>query len=206
VIGVVKDYNFRSFHHKIEPMALLIYRPWLYSLSVMLETGDINQALTYLERTLKPYWSEIPFQYSFLDEDFAKLYENEKRSGQLFGIFSLLAVMISCLGLFALASYTAEQKTKEIGVRKVLGSSVVKVVVSLSWRFAVWVIAAAGIALPIAWCVMNGWLQNFAYRIKIGVDIFLLSSGMVLLVAMAAISYRLFRAASANPVDSLRYE
>jgi putative ABC transport system permease protein len=206
VIGVVKDFNFRSLHHRIEPVAFYIYRPWLFYMSVRIGTEDMSQTLEYLEEKLKPYQSEQPFLYSFLDEDFAQLYGNEEKSRSIFGIFSLLAIIISCLGLFALASFTAEQKTKEIGIRKILGSSVLDIIVMLSWRFIKWVVLANIIALPVAWYVMNRWLRNFAYRIQIGIDILLLASGLALLIAIASVVYRVFRAATANPVDSLRYE
>jgi putative ABC transport system permease protein len=206
VVGVVKDFNFRSLHHKIEPVAFYIYRPWLFHMSVRIETKDMSQTLGYLEEKLQPYRDEQPFLFSFLDEDFARLYQNEEKSRCLFGIFSLLAIVISCLGLLALASFTAEQKTKEIGIRKILGSSVVDIMVMLSWRFAKWVILANIIALPVAWYVMNRWLQNFAYRIQAGIDTFLLASGTALLFALVTVSYKVFRAASANPIDSIRYE
>jgi putative ABC transport system permease protein len=206
VIGIVKDFNFRSLHHKIEPVAFYIYRPWLFHMSVRIGTEDMSRTLGYLEEKLQPYRGEQPFLYSFLDDDFARLYQNEEKSSRLFGIFSLLAIIISCLGLLALASFTAQQKTKEIGIRKILGSTVLDIMVMLSWRFAKWVILANIIALPVAWYVMNRWLQNFAYRIQTGIDIFLLASGTALLFSLATISFRVFRAASANPIESIRYE
>jgi len=206
VIGVVKDFNFRSLHHKIEPVAFYIYRPWLFHMSVRIGTKDMIQTLGYLEEKLQPYRGEQPFLCSFLDEDYARLYKNEEKSRHIFGIFSLLAIVISCLGLFALASFTAEQKTKEIGIRKILGSPVLDIIVMLSWRFIKWVILANIIALPVAWYVMNRWLQNFAYRIQMGIDTFLLASGTALLFALLTVSFKVFRAASANPIDSIRYE
>ena len=206
VIGVMKDFNFRSLHHKIEPMALYIYRPWLLHLSVRIDTKNMNQTLGYLEDVLRPYRGEKPFLYSFLDEDYARLYENEEKTRRIFGIFSLLAVVISCLGLLALASFTAEQKTKEIGIRKILGSSVANIMVMLSWKFTKWVILANIIALPAAWYVMNRWLQNFAYHIQVGIMTFLLASGTALFLALATMFFRVFRAASANPIDTIRCE
>lgn len=206
VIGVVKDFNFRSLHHKIEPVAFYIYRPWLFSMSIRIGTKNMNQTLTYLEEKLQPYRNEKPFLFSFLDEDFARLYQNEEKSRRFFGLFSLLAIVISCLGLLALASFTAEQKTKEIGIRKILGSSVLAIIVMLSWRFFKWVILANIIALPVAWFVMNKWLQNFAYRIQTGIDTFLLASGIAILFALTTVSFRVYRAASANPIESIRYE
>jgi putative ABC transport system permease protein len=206
VVGVMKDFNFRSLHHKIEPAAFYIYRPWLFHMSLRIKTKDMSQTLAYLEEKLQPYKGEQPFLFSFLDEDFARLYQNEEKSSRLFGIFSLLAIVISCLGLLALASFTAEQKTKEIGIRKILGSSVLDIMIMLSWRFTKWVILANIIALPVAWYVMNKWLQNFAYRIQTGIDTFLLASGIALLFSLFTVSFKVFRAASANPIESIRYE
>jgi len=206
VIGVMKDFNFRSLHHKIEPVAFYIYRPWLFHMSVRIGTENMNQILAYLDEKLQPYRGEQPFLYSFLDDDFARYYENEEKSRRIFGIFSMLAIIISCLGLLALASFTAEQKTKEIGIRKILGSSVWDIMVMLSWRFTKWVILANIIALPVVWYVMNGWLQNFAYRIVLGIDTFLLASGLALFFSLVTVSLRVFKAASADPIDSIRYE
>jgi putative ABC transport system permease protein len=206
VVGVMKDFNFRSLHHKIEPVAFYIYRPWLFHMSVRIKSEDMSQTLAYVEEKLRPYKGGHPFLFSFLDEDFARLYQNEEKSSRLFGIFSLLAIVISCLGLLALASFNAEQKTKEIGIRKILGSSVLDIIIMLSWRFTKWVILANIIALPVAWYVMNKWLQNFAYRIQTGIDTFLLASGITLLFSLFTVSFRVFRAASANPIESIRYE
>jgi putative ABC transport system permease protein len=206
VIGVARDFNFRSLHQKIEPVAFYIYRPWLFQMSVRIGNEEMSQTLGYMEEKLQPYRGEQPFLYSFLDEDYAQLYKSEEKSRRIFGIFSLLAIVISCLGLFALVSFTAEQKTKEIGIRKILGSSAMDIIVMLSWRFAKWVILANIIALPVAWFAMDRWLQNFAYRIQMGIETFLLASGIALLFAVATVSFKVFRAASANPIDSMRYE
>ena len=206
VVGVVKDYNFRSLHHKIEPVVLFIHRPWFYVMSIRLAAGDTSRILADLKEKLSPYRSLQPIEFTFLDADYARLYENEKRSGGLFGVFSLLAVLISCLGLFALTSFTVEQKTKEIGVRKVLGASVFGIVTSLSWKFTIWVILANVFALPAAWFVMHGWLHQFAYRVPLGIDVFVFSSAAVLMIALSAVFFKVFRAAVSNPVHSLRYE
>ena len=206
VIGVMKDFNFRSLHHKIEPLALYLYQPWLLNMSVRIGNESMSQTIEYMENELQPYRGEKPFLYSFLDEDYAQLYKNEEKTIRIFGIFSFLAVVISCLGLLALTSFTAEQKTKEIGIRKILGSSVANIMVMLSWKFIKWVILANIIALPAALYVMNRWIQNFAYRINIGIMTFLLASGTALFLALAAIFFKVFWAASANPIDSIRYE
>jgi putative ABC transport system permease protein len=206
VIGVVKDFNFRSLHHRIEPVAFYVFPPWLFHMSVRIGADDASQTFKYLEEKLQLYSTDKPLLYSFLDEEHARLYKNEETSRHIFGIFSLLAIAISCLGLFALASFTAEQKTKEIGIRKILGSSIPDIIVLLSWRFTKWVILANIIALPVAWYVMNKWLQNFAYRIHVGIDILMLASGIALLLAIVTVSFKVYQAASANPIDAIRYE
>jgi putative ABC transport system permease protein len=206
VIGVVKDFNFRSLHHKIEPVAFYIYPPWLFHMSVRIGTEDIGRTLKYMEEKLQPYQSEQPFSYTFLDEDFARLYESEEKSRHIFGYFSLLAIAISCLGLFGLSSFTVTQKTKEIGIRKVMGASVYSIFSLISRRFVKWILFANIISWPIAYYFMNRWLQNFAYHVSVNIWIFILSGLTALVIALLSISYQSVKAATANPLKSLRYE
>jgi len=163
-------------------------------------------AIKFLQNTWNRIAPQHPFDYHFLDEDFDKLYWDEQRLGKIFGYFTLLAVFIACLGLYGLATYVAEQKTKEIGIRKVLGSSVFGIVSLLSKEFAKWVLAANIIAWPVAYFIMHLWLQNFAYRTNIKIWAFFLSAFLTLIIALLTISYRSLKAALANPVHSLHYE
>ena len=143
---------------------------------------------------------------TFLDEDFDYIYRVDQRLGRLLYYFSVLAILIACLGLFGLASYTSEQRTKEVGIRKVLGAPTGKVVLMLTTEFMIWVILANLIAWPVAWFVMGRWLDGFAYRTRLGFEIFLMAGMVVFIIALVTVSYQAFRAARANPVDSLRYE
>jgi len=150
--------------------------------------------------------SIAPFEYRFLDETIAAQYGNERRLGRLFGYFAFLAVFISCLGLVGLASFLAELRTKEIGIRKTLGASIRDIVVMLSRDFTLWVLAANLIAWPVAWFVMHRWLQNFAYRTPITWWSFPAAGSIALVIAWVTVSLQTFKAARSNPVDSLRYE
>jgi putative ABC transport system permease protein len=206
VVGVVKDFHFKSLHQQIEPLALYLCPEYFEYLSVRIRPGVIPQTLAFL----KDKWQELVpnqlFQYSFLDEDFDRLYKAEMRLEKIFGIVTSLAVFIACLGLFGLAAFTAEQRTKEIGVRKVLGASVTGIFILLSKEFTRWVLVANVIAWPLAYYAMSRWLQNFAYRTSIELWIFLLAAAVAFVVALLTVSYQAVRAALANPVESLRYE
>jgi putative ABC transport system permease protein len=206
VIGVVKDFNFYSLHHKIEPLALFI-RPELFSfLSVKVRPENIAGTLKYLERKWAGYDPTSPFEYTFLDEDFARLYQAEEMTRKVVGAFSILAVFVACLGLLGLISFAAESRTKEIGIRKVLGASVTDILLLLSKEFLVLLSLSILIAWPVAWYVMNRWLQNFAYRIDLGWATFLLGGVIALVIAGLTVGYQALKAATANPVDALRYE
>lgn len=206
IIGVVKDYHFKSLHSEIEPLVLAIV-PSLYRyVFVKLDAGNISDTLTSIENTWKTFFPETPFVIHFLDEAYEKLYRSEQRMGTLFNYFAILAVVISCLGLFGLASFMAEKRTKEIGIRKVLGASVTGIVVLLNKQFAKWVLVANIIAWPIAYYAMSQWLQGFAYRIDLEVWTFALAAVVALVIAVMTVSYQSVKAAMTSPADSLRYE
>ena len=205
VIGVVKDFHFESLHQKIRGH-LMKMSGSVNRVSVKLKPGTISGTLQSIEKIWRELEPAQPFPYVFLDESFDRLYRSEQRMGQIFVSFTLMAIFISCLGLFGLASFTADQRTKEIGIRKVLGASVSNVVILLSRDFTKWVILANVIAWPVAYLVMNKWLQNFAYRVSLAIWIFLLSGVMALIIALFTVSTKALKAAVADPVDSLRYE
>jgi len=166
----------------------------------------MSETLAYFEDQWKKRVPDRPFEYAFLDERFAQLYQSEARIGKVFGTFSLLAIVIACLGLFGLVAFTAEQRTKEIGVRKVMGASVVNIVLLLSKDFTRLVGIAILIAMPIAYVAMQRWLENFAYRIEIPWGLFLTAGLLAILIAWLTVSYQSIKAALADPVKALRHE
>ena len=210
VIGVVKDYHYESLHQQVRPMALFLsggyYKQTESYISVRFNTTNVSETIKYIENTWNSFAMNKPFEFSFLDEDYNNLYRNEKQIRKLFTIFSLLALFIACLGLFGLASFIADRKTKEIGIRKVMGASISSLVVKFSNEFAKWVLLSNLIAWPVSWFVMNKWLQNFSYRIEIGWWMFLLAGALALVIAVLTVSYQAIKAAMADPVKSLRYE
>jgi len=205
VVGVVEDFHFQSLHQDIRPLGIQIGSNPLY-LAVRIRPDDVPGTLRALEAQWQAVAPEEPFTFSFLDANVDALYQADQRTGQLFGTFALLAVLIACLGLFGLAAFTAEQRTKEIGVRKVLGASVGGIVVLLSKDFVKLVGLAFVLAAPLAYLVMNWWLESFAYRADIAWWIFLTAGLTALVIAVLTVSYQAIRAAVADPVKALRYE
>ena len=206
VVGVVKDFHYRSLHHAIEPLIITTLETWFEYFVIRIRSDDIGGTLSFL----KAHWGEIapntPFDYFFLDDDYDKLHRAEQQIGKLFGLFSLLAILIASLGLFGLASFSAQQRIKEIGIRKVLGASVSTVVLLLSGEFVLLVGIANLIAWPVAYYAMNAWLQNFAYRIDLDVWPFVMGGFLALFIALTTVSHQAWKAACTNPVDALRYE
>ncbi len=206
IIGVIEDYHYQSLHKKIEPLVLHIQANRFSTIAVRIQMENISETLAFLEDTWRKFDPDGAFDYSFLDEDLTNKYESEIKLSKIFSYFSSLAIFIASLGLFGLASFTAEQRTKEVGIRKVLGATVANVVTLLSKDFVKLVLLANLIAWPIAWYVMNRWLQDFAYRIDIDWWVFALAGGLALVIALLTVSTQAVRAALANPVESLRYE
>jgi putative ABC transport system permease protein len=206
VIGVVKDFHFQSLHNQIKPVALNIYPPGFKYLLVKISPENIPQTLEFLKQKWHTIFPQRTFEYSFFDDDFNRLYKSETRLGQIFNYIAGLAIFIACMGLFGLTSFATVRRIKEIGIRKVLGATVSRILVLLSKDFVKWVLIGNIIALPIAWYAMNKWLQNFAYRIIISWWMFFLAGALALLIALFTVSWQAVRAATANPVKSLRYE
>ncbi|MBV9963155.1 MAG: FtsX-like permease family protein, partial [Parafilimonas sp.] len=207
ITGVVKDFHYEDLHVPIGPYGFMLNVPPSYNYAIVhFKQGDINADL----KTIQSTWHNInpgePFDYSFLDQDFQKNYDAETRLSAIVGYFTAIAILISCLGLFGLATFSAEQRIKEIGVRKVLGASITSIVTLLSKDFLKLVVVAVIIASPIAWLVMNKWLQSFAYRISISWIVFVITTLTALFIALLTISFQAIRAALANPVKSLRTE
>jgi ABC-type antimicrobial peptide transport system permease subunit len=206
IIGVVQDFNYQSLKEAVAP--LIFFRFWgdgniLY---VRTTAAHAKQAIAATEKEYKKYAGDTPFSYSFLDKNFEEQYKSEQRSSLLFNVFAGIAIFISCLGLFGLATYTAQVRIKEIGIRKVLGASVANIIQLLSKDFLKLVVFAIIIATPVAWWAVNKWLQGFAYRINISWWVFAVAGLLSVLIAWITISFQAFKAAIANPVKSLRTE
>ncbi len=205
VIGVVKDFNFKPLQYAIDPLVLRLNN---YGGYVMLRTkpGKTEAAINALGKISQALNPAYPFTYNFLDKDLDNLYKSEQQMGNIFNFFAILAIFISCLGLYGLSAFMAEQRTKEIGVRKVLGASVFSIVYLLSGKFTRLILFAMVIAIPVSWWAIDKWLQGFTYRINISWIIFLIACGTALLIALLTVSYESIKAAIANPVKSLRTE
>jgi putative ABC transport system permease protein len=206
VIGVVKDFNFSSMREKITPLVLVLNKATEGSLHVRINTHDMPRLVNEVGHTWKSLSSEQQFDYSFMDEDFDAIYRSEQHMGQLSIVLTVLSVIIACLGLFGLAAFAAEQRTKEIGVRKVLGASVSGIVVMLSKDFIRLVCIAILIASPIAWFFMQQWLQNFAYRIPMNGWLPAIAGSASILISFITISFQSIKAAMMNPVKGLKGE
>ena len=205
VKAVIKDFHFASLHQKIEPL-VIFPDTYFQTLMVRISGKNVPQTLATLSKQWKEIAPQLPFEYEFMDDEFNRLYTSETRIGTAFGVFAFLAIFLACLGLFGLATFTILQRTKEIGIRKVLGASVQQIVGLLSKDFLKLVILSIVIASPIAYYFMDKWLQDFAYRINIEWWIFALAGIVAIVIALLTVSYQAIRAAMANPVKSLKTE
>ncbi len=206
IIGVTTDFHFKGLQTRVEPLVMQLRPDMFRYLSLTLNTDNFKDTLSFIEKR----WDELQlgdvFSYFFLDEDFNRQYSSEEKIGQMFGAFTLIAIFISCLGLAGLVSFSAEQRTKEIGIRKVLGASVPNILVLLSKEFMILVLLSNLIAWPIAYFSMQKWLQNFAYQTHLGLGIFFSSGMLALGISLITVSYQSIKTATANPADSLQYE
>jgi putative ABC transport system permease protein len=207
VVGIVKDFNLHSLHRKIDPL-YLFFEPEKrnYFLSLKIAGSNLQPTLDFIKKKMTHFAPEYPVEYNFFDDIFNKTYHKERRMDNLFTLFAIIAIIISCLGLFGLTLYTTEKRTKEIGIRKVLGASSAHIFSMLSREFTKWILLANFIAWPIAGFFMHRWLENFAYRIEMNLWIFLAAGGMTLLFALITVCYQALKAAVTNPIEALRYE
>ncbi|MBA4850892.1 ABC transporter permease [Emticicia sp. BO119] len=209
IVGVVKDFHFSSLHQKITPLFIVNNRFFARTsnlIGVRINTPDFESVVSQLQKTWKKFLPEQPFNYAFLDADLAELYRNEKVSQQVFWIFSCLGILIACMGLLGLVSYIVQQRTKEIGIRKVLGATVPSIILLLSKDLLKLVLIALLVASPIAYYFMNSWLQDFAYKTEINWWVFVLAGVMAIIIAFVTISFQSIKAALMNPVKSLKTE
>ena len=204
IIGVVKDFHFKSLHYKIEPLIMQIGGSNTFF--IRMKPDHILSTVQSVKKIYDSFKPDIPMDFHFLDDDFNKLYRTEQRMNQIFRYFSFLAIIISCLGLIGLSSFMTERRTKEMGIRKVNGAKSTEIFSLLAEEYIICVLTSVLIASPIAWFVMNKWLQNFAYRIHIGWWVFIVAGSIALFIALLTISFQSLRAARRNPVEALRYE
>jgi putative ABC transport system permease protein len=205
VIGVVENFHFSTMREGITALGLFLRRSDGF-VSIRFQGKDTQSIINEVESAWKRLAPGKPFQYGFLDDDFGKMYANEQRLGKIFGLFAGLAILIACLGLFALTSFTAEQRTKEIGIRKVLGASVPSIVLLLSREFGKLILIAFLLAAPLAWYGVDWWLNRYTYKAEIGMGVYFIAGLTAFAVALITMGYQSIRAASNNPVKSLRSE
>ncbi|HMP99619.1 MAG TPA: ABC transporter permease [Cyclobacteriaceae bacterium] len=206
IIGVVSDFHFESLHENIVPLVFIMRQPGYNRLSVKVETKNLKEAIIQIEKVWHEFLRHRPFEYNLLSDQYHMLYEAEQKQGQLFSMFSGLAIFIACLGLLGLTTFTTLQRVKEIGIRKVLGASTSGIMVLLSKELLLLILIANLVAWPTAWYFMKKWLSNFAYRIDLGVETFIVSGLLAALIALITISTQAIKAAVANPVNALRNE
>jgi ABC-type antimicrobial peptide transport system permease subunit len=206
IIGVVKDFNYKSLHNEIEPLVLRIDQNRDRYTFVKIRSKNIANSLDSIKKVYQKFNPRYPFQYHFLDDELKTSYENDRRTLNIFQYFTVIAIFISCLGLFGLAAFTAQMRTREIGIRKVIGASVSNIIFLLTKEFLILVAIANILAWPIAFFALNKWLQGFAYRTTLVVGTFLFSAIMAILIAICTVLYQSIKAATTNPVDTIKYE
>jgi putative ABC transport system permease protein len=209
IVGVAKDFHFESLHNPIRPFGFsttnFFANKYAYVIA-SLQTNNYSRTLTRIQDSWESVYPNMPFTYSFIDQDFQRNYEKEKRTSGIVVSFTCIAILIACLGLFGLAAFSAETRTKEIGIRKVLGASEVAIVTLLSKDFLKLIVVALVIAFPLSAWAMNKWLSNFAYRIPVSWWMFAVAGGIAILIAFITISYQSIKSAFANPIRSMRTE
>ncbi len=217
IVGIMKDFNFRSFYSQISPLSIFL-NPNMqtealafnerneYYISAKIRGDSIPETIEFLKQEMKRFSPDYPFEYFFFSDLFNMTYRRVERTGNIFSSFALISIFISCLGLVGLSAYMTVIRTKEIGIRKVLGAKSVNIFYILSKEFVIWILISTVFAFPIGWYFMNKWLQEFVYRTDLSVWIFILSGLVAFFIALLTVSYQSIKAATANPVDSLRYE
>ena len=206
IVGVVRDFHLEGLQVPIKPLALLQAPGRYHMVTLTFDAGRLREVLAHIREAWAAMVPDSPLEYFFLDEDFARQYAVEQRTADMFSVFAGLGIIIACLGLMGMASFLAERRTKEIGIRKVLGSSAAGILGLLAREFALAVVLANAFAWPVAWYAVRRWLENFAYRSAPNLGTFLAAGGLALALAMVSVGWRSLRAARANPADSLRRE
>jgi putative ABC transport system permease protein len=210
IIGVVENFHFRHLSSEIKPIILTIhpqnYDYFLNYVAVKINSDNIPETLAYVKHIFARFAPDFPFDYQFVDQVFDQLYRTETRLKEIFNYFTLFAIFISCLGLFGLSSFLSGQRTKEVGIRKVLGASILQVIFLQTKEFTKWILIANLVAWPASYYALHLWFQNYAYHISLSFDLFIFAGGLAFMVALLTVSWQAVKAAIANPVESLRYE
>lgn len=206
IVGVVKDFHYESFRQKVKPLVMLLNNRWPIYIAVRANSNKIKETVSFLKETWKKFIPDKPFEYFFMDEDFAELYDKDIQTAELFTAFSILAIAIACLGLFGLATFSTMSRRKEIGIRKTLGASIPSIIIKFSMQLSKWVLFANLIAWPAAYLFIDKWLNNFEYKVDIEFVLFIIAGILAFVIAIITVIYQSFKAALANPVSSLRYE
>ena len=205
VVGVFKDFNQKSLYNPIAPL-LLFYGPNGNIIQVKLETASIQSSISKVESTWKKYFPQLPFEYKFLDQDFNSQYVADQKRGKIFAAFSILTIIITCLGLLGLTAFTTQQKQKEISIRRVMGASIIQVVIMITRNYLWLALISAFIAFPVAWYFMNNWLKIFPYNAGLSMSPFIISAFVIVIIAVATTMFHSAKAALTNPAKSLRTE
>lgn len=206
VVGVIRDFHFKSLHEKVTPCVIQLYPQVLYKIAAKLKTANLQGTIAHINKVWEQFSPGYPLDYKFMDDTFGKMYETERKLSSLLWIFAIMAIVVGCMGLFGLAAFSAEQRTKEIGIRKVLGASIFHIIGLLSKNFLLMVLLSSIIAFPIAYWAMSSWLEDFPYRVNISWWIFVIAVVAALLIAFITVSFQSIKAATVNPVKSLRTE
>jgi putative ABC transport system permease protein len=206
IIGVIKDFHNESFRSNISSLVMWYVPGYSYNLSIRMNGNNIPGTINYIREQWEKFAPDIPFEFQFLDKKYDALYKEEDKLSLVIGYFSVVAILIACLGLFGLASFITQNRTKEIGIRKVNGARVSEILAMLNTDFVKSVLIAFPLAAPIGWCAMHKWLEGYAYKTEMSWWIFVLSGSLALCVALLTVSWQSWRAATRNPVEALRYE
>jgi putative ABC transport system permease protein len=206
VIGVVQDYHYKNLHEKLSPSVIQIYPQVVYKVAVKTRTSDMHATIDFINKKWSQFVPAYPLDYKFMDETYGTMYKSEQKLSELLWIFTIMAIFIGCMGLFALAAFNAEQRTKEIGIRKVLGANLLNIIGLLSKNFLAMVLLASVVAVPISWWAMNTWLNDFPYRVNLSIWIFAVAVAAAIMVAFLTVAFQSLRIATSNPVKDLRTE
>ena len=207
IIGVAKDFNFNSLHHRVNTLALVIHTDWGFSeMSIKLNGSNIQSSLNHLESIWLELIPDYPLEYSFLEDHMNDLYKSDQQMSAVISIIAFLSIFIGCMGLFGLSALATERRMKEIGVRKVLGANIGNLFLTLSKHFAILIVISFAIAAPVTYLSLSQWLENFAFRTELSLSLFSIAGLAALVIALLTISYHIIKAARINPIESLRYE